>query len=659
LKSQNFIKKLNPIALGVDVFYPEEIKDNQHIPDIAITSFKVLNKEIELDTNILEKKEIYLSYKDNEFSFEFVALDFSFSDKNLYAYKLEGYDKEYIYCDNRRFVSYTNLDPGTYTFIVKGSNNDGVWNKKGAEIKIIISAPFWQKPWFFVLLGLIVIGFIFGILKYRDITRDKKHLETQVQKRTEKIIQQKEEIVAQMEQIENQRNKLEQSYKNIKLLSEIGRQITASLSFEKITEIVHQNVNNLMNADIFAIGMYNSDKERLEFLGSKMNGETVPKFFIGINEKDKLAIWCLKNKQEILINDFQNEYLNYVTTLTPAVLGESSSIIYYPILSKNECSGVITVQNYKKNVFTNYHLNIIRNLAVYTGIAFDNSSAYNQIEHQKKGITDSIFYASRIQGAILTPRIFLDALFKDYFILNKPRDIVSGDFYWVKNVKIQNETLIVIAAADCTGHGVPGAFMSMMGISLLNEIIANLENIQQIGADIILNELRKSVIRSLHQTGKIGEPQDGMDIALAIINYSKMQMECSGANNPVYIIRKNTDIDTIKEQEYILLESEADRMPIGYFGGKEKDFAKNIFPIYSDDAIYVYSDGYIDQFGGPVGKKVLSKNFKRLLLSFQNETMEMQKLYLENNIIEWMAHTNKQGITYPQLDDILVFGVKI
>lgn len=647
---------------GVNAFYPEKIEDNNHIPKIAITSFKVLNKEFVLDTSILLKKNIILSYKDNEFSFEFVALDYSYSAKNQYSYMLEGYDEEMINCENRRFASYTNLDPGKYTFRVIGSNNDGIWNYEGIKLSIQITAPFWQKPWFFVVMFLIAIALIYSILKYRDITRDKRQLEVQVQKRTEKIIQQKEEIVSQMEQIENQKNKLEQAYKNVKLLSEIGQEITSHLSLEKIIDTVNKTVHNLMEVDIFGIGIYHDEKEKLEFYNIKIGKKIIPKLNISVNDKKTIAAWCFVNKSEIFISDLQKEYSKYLDMEEPPKIGEdyAASIIYFPLISQNQCRGVLTVQKYEKEQYTNYHINIIRNLAVYTSIAFENSNAFYQIEHQKKGITDSIFYASRIQNAVLTPKIFLEAIFKEYFILNRPRDIVSGDFYWVKNLKINNNNLIIIAVADCTGHGVPGAFMSMLGISILNELAAYHKNIQKVAACEILNELRDTVIKSLHQTGKIGESQDGMDIALCIIDHENMKLDFAGANNPMYLVRKQKNTNENENQEeYELIEKLPDRMPIGFFLGNEKNFSSKMLDIEVDDKIYLFSDGFIDQFGGNVGKKYLSKNFKRLILSIQNNSFEKQKELLEENLTDWMSHKNKQGKTYQQIDDILVFGVKI
>ncbi|MFW5752308.1 MAG: tetratricopeptide repeat protein, partial [bacterium] len=169
----------------------------------------------------------------------------------------------------------------------------------------------------------------------------------------------------------------------------------------------------------------------------------------------------------------------------------------------------------------------------------------DQILLQKKEITDSIMYASRIQRAILPPEEFRNEILPDHFILNKPRDIVSGDFYWMA----QKNNKVIVVAADCTGHGVPGAFMSMLGVTLLNEIVSKEDDPR---AGILLNQLKQQVIHSLHQTGREGESKDGMDIALIVIDNENNQVEFAGAYNPLYIIRDDE-----------LMEMKADRMPIG------------------------------------------------------------------------------------------------
>ncbi|PLX22857.1 MAG: hypothetical protein C0599_05360 [Salinivirgaceae bacterium] len=259
----------------------------------------------------------------------------------------------------------------------------------------------------------------------------------------------------------------------------------------------------------------------------------------------------------------------------------------------------------------------------------------DEIAEQKKDITDSIHYASRIQSALLPSDEFAKDVLSSYFILFKPRDIVSGDYYWL--TQIGNKTIVV--AADCTGHGVPGAFMSMLGVAFLNEIVVRDGTIS---SDKILNRLRDYVIKSLKQTGEEGGSKDGMDIALTIINHDTLEAQFSGAYNPLLILRDG-EIETIK----------ADKMPIGYHIKVDSPFTSKNVKLQKGDRLYTFSDGYPDQFGGEKGRKFMSKRFKQLLIDTGNLTMEEQKEVLDKEIEAWM------GDEHSQIDDILVIGVEI
>lgn len=264
-----------------------------------------------------------------------------------------------------------------------------------------------------------------------------------------------------------------------------------------------------------------------------------------------------------------------------------------------------------------------------------------ELEHKNREITDSINYAQRIQKAVMPPKEFVNQYLPENFILLRPRDIVSGDFYWMTRKKGKNDTgdTIIICAADCTGHGVPGAFMSMLGVSFLNEIV-NKFDISQ--ANLILNELRTSVKKSLRQTGKSGEAKDGMDIALCVINVETMTMQYAGAYNPLLLIRNNE-----------VLKWKADKMPIGIYIREKESFTNHEIELQHGDAFYIFSDGYIDQFGGEKGGKFMIKNFKEMLLDIHHKPMQEQKQILNKRIEEWM------GSNYNQIDDMLVIGVKI
>ena len=265
--------------------------------------------------------------------------------------------------------------------------------------------------------------------------------------------------------------------------------------------------------------------------------------------------------------------------------------------------------------------------------------AEQEILKQKESITNSILYAERIQKALLSSSEILKSHFKDYFIFFKPRDIVSGDFFWFK--ESSDGKKLLIAAADCTGHGVPGAFMSMLGMSGLNQISQMLSYQESFSANDLLNSLRNFIITTLNQTGKSGEAADGMDLALCLFDFETKHLQYAGANNPLYQIRKGE-----------LTVFNANKMPIGIHKNFETPFTNNEIEIEPDDLYYIFSDGYVDQFGGATGTKYFSKNFKNLLISIYDQPMAKQKEILETTHIEFKGKGK-------QTDDMLVIGIKI
>jgi serine phosphatase RsbU (regulator of sigma subunit) len=255
------------------------------------------------------------------------------------------------------------------------------------------------------------------------------------------------------------------------------------------------------------------------------------------------------------------------------------------------------------------------------------------LEHQKKEIEDSIRYARRIQSAVIPSDKTYHELLPESFVLFKPLNIVSGDFYWIGHVGSK----IIFTAADCTGHGVPGAFMSMLGVAFLNEIV-NKDHITV--PDQILNSLRDKVIQALQQQGVSGETRDGMDIALICIDKEAGKLEFAGAYNPLIMIRNGE-----------IIETAGDKMPIGFYENMHS-FRKQEIAIEKGDLFYMFSDGYEDQFGGPEGKKFKSRRLKSLLLEICGYTPEKQKEALEMKFEEWKGDM-------PQVDDIVVVGISI
>lgn len=277
-----------------------------------------------------------------------------------------------------------------------------------------------------------------------------------------------------------------------------------------------------------------------------------------------------------------------------------------------------------------------------------------KIEIINHELTDSINYAEKIQSALLQSTDSVKKAASDYFNIYKPKDIVSGDFYW----GAEKENYVYIACVDCTGHGVPGAFMSMLGMAFLNEIIATPD---VYNTDEILDLLRAKIIKELHQTGAEGENKDGMDISLCRIDKTtseKMSLQFSGANNSVFILPHNSTVDNSHlgdnswtHNNQFIAELKGDKQPIG-FHLKMANFSKKEVILQKGDSIYMTSDGFPDQFGGPKNKKFMMKNLRTMLCDIQHLTFEDQKAAIEETLISHMGD-------FAQIDDICMIGVKL
>lgn len=257
------------------------------------------------------------------------------------------------------------------------------------------------------------------------------------------------------------------------------------------------------------------------------------------------------------------------------------------------------------------------------------------VEEQNKDITDSIKYAKRIQQAILPPDKIWSEILPQSFVFYKPKDILSGDFYWIEKM----QDLILVAAADCTGHGVPGALISIVNYNLLNKAVLEKELTDPAK---ILDYVNSQLIEALHQTYQESSVKDGMDISLCVINTKTLELNFAGANNPIYIIR---------DQELIQLQ--ADKFPVGAFiEEKVQNFSNKFLKLKKNDFIYLFSDGFADQFGGPKGKKFKYKQLQALLLTLTNEPMETQKRKLCEAFETWKGNLE-------QIDDVCLIGIKI
>jgi len=449
---------------GVVKMNSDENSENLLEPLTQITSMRVNLENREMIEGLS------LKYNEKSIVFNYNSICLSNPKKVFYKVMLEGVDEDWREATQQTYVNYTPLPPGEYTFKVKASNNNGVWNKTAQTFKFNIVPPFWQTLWFIALCIIVVVVFVVLFIKIREknLKREKEVLEEKVKERTEEVV-----------------------------------------------------------------------------------------------EKSK------------------------------------------------------------------------------------------EIELKNKDIIDSITYAKRIQDAILpTGEMFTQQL-SDTFILFKPKDIVSGDFYWLTN----KDNISLFAAVDCTGHGVPGAFMSIVGYNLLDKIVGEYGITSP---DKILNELNKGVSAALRQEIDSDKINDGMDISLCSFDKITGVLEFSGAYNPLYILSKSTLIligeDELKpimtdEKGVNLYEVKANRFPIGSYS-EGKMFSKHSFKLNKGDTVYMFSDGYADQFGGPKGKKFRYKQFKQLLLSINDKTMVEQHHILENAFTEWRGDL-------AQIDDVIVIGSRL
>jgi serine phosphatase RsbU (regulator of sigma subunit) len=430
-----------------------------------------------------------------------------------------------------------------------------------------------------------------------------------VKKQNEIIENQKQLIEIQAKEIDGQQIKLVQLDKEIK-----DKQIVLN---ENIANLKKQEKKISRQQKLIEVQIVETDNQKRTLQGQKSRIESqiieIQEREKEIKEQDVVLTEKLKliEKQKIIL------YFSFVFILLLSFLGY---FIYRSYIIKKHANIALEEKN-RTILAQNKEIEAQRDIA---------RLQRDQIAFQKRHIMDSIQYAKRIQSAILPSiELFSDRL--EHFVLYKPKDIVSGDFYW--QTMLGDELILVVS--DCTGHGVPGAFMSMLGISLLNEIV----NKQLVTSpDIILNHLRNEVINCLRQSER-AELKDGMDITICNVNYANNKLLFSGANNPLYFIRNNE-----------MSEIKGDKMPVAIHEIM-KPFTLHELSLEKGDVFYTFSDGYFDQFGGTENKKYMSRNFKCAILELHKLPMLNQGEKLNQIFEEWRGENE-------QLDDVTVVGIR-
>lgn len=660
---------------GFSYFNPDSIRKSSYGPPVYITDFYVNSLKIRPDTfytketilrkSILLTDSVRLTYKQNSIQLRFASLHFITPSGVRYKYKLEGFDKSYITTDNNRnYASYNNLSPGEYIFRLRATNCDGVWGSQERILYLRILPPWWATWWFRIGLFLFIVGTAYGYYRYRlnALKREKRILEVRVAERTAELSEanaqleeRQEEIMAQKEELEVKNDQIGKAYNNMQVISEFGQRVTSTLNIEAINQMIYDYVTSLMDTAAFGIGVFNEKRKVIEFLHFVEMGEVLPYFVKDLNSDTSLSVRCFVNREEIIIGNLSEEYKQYLAALPEVRTSRLPvSMVHLPLVAGDKTIGTLTVNSFREDAYGPVEINNLRSIASYISIALDNATVYKVLNLTNVKVKNSIEYASTIQKAILPLREAMDKHFGN-FVIFKPKDVVSGDFYWMQTAG----NAIYFAVADCTGHGVPGAFMSLIGSRLLDEIVME-KGISQPSA--ILEYLDVNLQAALRQ-GET-ENNDGMDVCLIRLENQKIKVSNTeraggegvemtgvtswmvtfcGAMRPLYIISKDG-----------LMQLKGDRRSIG---GKRTTRKTNIaftdrtLQLFPGNTLYLGSDGLTDQ-NNAAFEKFGVERFEKILKLASEKSLDEQKRILEE------ALESHQG-NEEQRDDITLVSLRL
>lgn len=483
----------------------------------------------------------------------------------------------------------------------------------------------------YLLVGGIVAVLIVVYVLFRSMKLKQKAFDI--------VKMQKFEVEKQRDKVKQKSLELEKSYDTISNLNIIGKEIISSLNLREVNAIVYKHLKQLIDINVFGIYLYQPNKKKLLGIGMMENDKAIENHEVDVNRESYVGI-CFEEGIDIILKDNFVEYSKYIQKRNIIKGDGMRSIIYLPLVHKGNNLGAITVQNKEENAFTEYHINIIRNIANFSAIAIDNANAYAKLNMQKdkiakhsKEVQESILYAQNIQNSLLPSKTYLDSIIDDYFVLYQPCQIVSGDFYWAHELEDGRKMLMV---ADCTGHGVPGAMLSMISISHLNEIVINY-GISDPGE--ILNNLRMRIKESM-RTAEL-QRDDSLDATLICIDKYSKKITYSGAFNKLIQV---TGLDEV-------ISHDVDRQPIGNYPIME-DFTTSEIVYKEGDVFYLFTDGFQDQIGGEKVKKYGMKRMKSLFGDMYTKPMSYQNRTMSSIIRDWEKNLF-------QLDDRCVIGIRL
>ncbi|MEN8156454.1 MAG: SpoIIE family protein phosphatase [Bacteroidota bacterium] len=453
-------------------------------------------------------------------------------------------------------------------------------------------------------------------------------------------------------------------------LLRISEEAHTAANIEEFVATIHEILADLVTARNFFIGLYeeSSDKYFFPYFVDEYDNIETAGVNVGYDESLEEMLYDLSGTMTDYVRRtgnpviFPNKEMNrlYESGEIKHFGSQSTSWLGVPLKLSGNSVGVMVVQAYDiADPYSVKDEELLVFVSDHIARAIESVRAEEKIRkqhllvlQQKQAITDSISYAKRIQKAALPSPAYIDNILSDYFTIYKPKDIIGGDFYWVREI----EGYSVVIVADATGHGVPGALMSMLGVTLLNEQFRTF-GIREPG--VILGHLRNKVKEILAQEGSLNDQKESIDMAIAIIDLEKKELQFAGANRPLYLFRKRGQSAGAERLPYLSTENDGyelytikgDKQPIGVHW-EETEFTNHLIKLQKGDSLYIFTDGFADQYGGRKRKKFKSPNFKKLLLSVQAESMENQKKLIEEAFDKWRG-------SHDQIDDVCVMGVRV
>ena len=547
--------------------------------------------------------------------------------------------------------TFLSLSHGYYTLSLRAMDKFGNISSNPAEITFRVLTKVWMRWWFILMVSIFIIVVV--ILLQNIIKRNQKlfeaNIELQEQKeeiatQNEEIQQQNDEMLIINEQLEKQKVKVIDAFHRFEMLSEFGQKLTATLETNTLHEMLYNYLSKLIGIDALGIGLYNEVSQVIRYDAFIENGRRLPVIHKKITDPNSLSAWCVRNQVAVFINDLEKQYTQYVSRLNISSTHSSpKSLIHIPLTVGEKRIGLLAVNNFKKNAYKKEDLNNLQILASYVAIALDNAAAYEIIRNINHSIKESIHYAQSIQDAFLPSILYINKFF-EAAVLFRPKDIVSGDFYWFSPIEKDpaKPKKLFLAVADCTGHGVPGALISTIGNNIINRVI----NIKK-----ILNPMQALEFINVDFQLALQQDQtrnnDGMDLALAYIEQTDDQhfkVVFAGAKSHLLIHRQeNNSIELYKGA----------RKSIGGIRAKySKEFYTNIeITAQKGDSLYLFTDGIVDQHS-PKRERFTRDRLLGLIAQNALNSINQQVNLIDEAFVE---HMNNERLT----DDVTLFAIRL